>query len=102
MRIFRSILITLIAASVALLPVSAATAMAHATMADMSMSAPDGECASCKAIASDLCSLKCCGVQMLSVEGLVLAEPMPERFVRQDTARVAAVSPRPDPPPPRV
>lgn len=104
MRIWRLIHVVLLAFSVAVLPISAGTAMAdtgNAAMGEMSATAPDDGCASCKSVPSDRCSPPCCQMQALPVEPLIMPMPLPEGFLAPAAESMAASSRRPDPPPPR-
>jgi hypothetical protein len=102
MRIARLIWALVLAASLAGLPVVATMATAHAAKADMSASASGDSCPCCKQGKPDTCPLECCHVQAMTVEGLLFSKPMSERFVAHEASAGIAVTPRPDPPPPRV
>ena len=104
MRALRLIMAVLLAASLAVLPVSASMAMTHAAKAKMSMSASGADCPCCNAAkkcATDICMFKCFSTPAISVDGFPLAQPLPEPLI---AVRVAALSPfsrQLDPPPPR-
>lgn len=105
MRIFRLLSALVLAAGLALLPVSAAMAMTHAAKPDMgmgaSMSASADDCQCCNAVELDACPLACCHFQVLNVEGLAIARPMSGRLVGREAETVVWLALRPDPPPPR-
>jgi hypothetical protein len=101
MRIFRFICALVLAASLAVLPVSAALAMSHVTKSDTSLMAPGDDCPCCTPTEPESC-LKCCHVQSLPIEGLLVTGPVPARFTELGADRFAAVVLGPDPPPPRL
>ncbi len=102
MRICRLTLALLLAASLAILPLSSAVAMAHAANADVTMSASGDDCPCCKSTHPAMCPLECCQLQALSVEGWDMAEPDARGFVEGGAQAIAPLLLRPDPPPPRV
>jgi hypothetical protein len=101
MRFCRLILAGLLAASVALLPVSAAMAMTHAAKAEMSMSASGDDCPCCKSAQADACPFTLCSLQAISVDGPAMLMPTPACFAERGPQILAGVSLRPTPPPPR-
>jgi len=104
MRFIRLVIAVLLAASVAILPVSAGMAKLHAAKAEMSMSAPDSDCPCCNAAhkcATDICTLMCYNSAALSVEGPPLVGPLPQPFIDMVSVTMSPFSQRPDPPPPR-
>lgn len=104
MRIVRIIVAVLLAASLAIPPITTAMAMTSAAKAEMSMVTSGSDCPCCNAAkkcAADLCQFKCFHTLAISVEGLPLAEPLPEPLVAVYAASFSPVTLRPDPPPPR-
>jgi hypothetical protein len=104
MRLIRLVIAGLLAASVAVLPVSVGMAKLHEAKAEMSMSAPDSDCPCCNAAhkcATDICTLKCYNSAALYVEGQLLVGPLPEPLIEMASPAMSPFSQRPDPPPPR-
>jgi hypothetical protein len=101
MRRFRLICALVLAASLAVLPVAAGLAMAHAARAQSSMMASGGDCPCCKPAKTDGCFLVCCHLQALTVDGSAMAAFAPVRFVAPGEDAIEASAPKPDPPPPR-
>lgn len=103
MRSVRLIIAVLLAASLAILPMSAAMAMTHAAKAEMSMGASGDNCPCCNAArkcATDTCQFKCFSAPAI-LEGAPLAQPRPELFIAIGEATLSPFLARPDPPPPR-
>jgi hypothetical protein len=90
-----------LAASLAILPVSATLAMMHAAKPDVAMMATSDDCPCCKPAVSNTCLFKCCHVQALVVDGRVLSKPASPVFFEPSVAFFVAVVLGPDPPPPR-
>lgn len=101
MRFLRLMSALVLAVALAILPVSAATAMTHAAKAEMSMSSSGDDCPCCDVNAADACSLKCCQLQALTIDALDLLKAEPEDFDPLPRDLAIAVSLQPDPPPPR-
>jgi hypothetical protein len=101
MRSFRLVWALVLAASLAILPVSASFAMAHVATTEVGMTASRDDCPCCKPMKVDSCFLKCCQVQAVAVDGLVIAKLRTPRLVAFSAKRLMAVALRPDPPPPR-
>ena len=102
MRTVRFVLTLLIVGSLAMLPVSAAMAMSHASNAEMSMSAsPGGEPCSTPAERDDGCSLACCHIQLLAVEQPAAAQAPAHFGVACPLGGLPGAAFGPDPPPPR-
>lgn len=104
MRLIRLVIAVLLAASVAVLPVSAGVTKLHAAKAAMSMSAPDSDCPCCNAAhkcATDVCTLKCYNTVALAVEQAPFAGPFVEPLIELADAAMSPFLQRPDPPPPR-
>jgi hypothetical protein len=104
MRFIRVVIAVLLAVSLAILPVSSAMAAMHAGNPEMSMSAPDSDCACCNAAhkcATDICTLKCYNSAALYVEGQLLVGPLPQPLIDMASPAMSPFSQRPDPPPPR-
>jgi hypothetical protein len=102
MRIVRLLSAIVLAASLALAPVGAASAMTHAADAGMAMmdqSADDCPC--CKPDVSKSGSLDCCHLSALPIAGLTMAMPVAEGLGDSRTAALVSFLARPDPPPPR-
>lgn len=102
MRILRLIWAVILAASLAILPVSAAMAMTHGAKAEMSMSSPGDDCPCCNPSKANACSLKCCHLQALTVEGFAPFKASAADFDAHENDLGVAVSLRPEPPPPRL
>jgi hypothetical protein len=104
MCLIRLLIAVLLATSLAILPVSAGMAMAHAAKAEMAMSASDGDCPCCNAAhkcAPDTCMLKCFSVSAIALDARPAVHPVPAPFPELGVTTLVAFSPRPDPPPPR-
>lgn len=104
MRGFRLVIAVMLAASLAILPASAAMAVSHAAKAEMSMTAAGSDCPCCDAAhkcSPDTCMISCHGVSAISAVGPDLIQPLPELFVDMGPADLSPFSARPDPPPPR-
>jgi hypothetical protein len=89
------------AASLAILPVSATFAMMHVAKTDAAMMASGDDCPCCKPAISNTCLFKCCHVQALAVDGLAIAKPVSPVFFESGAGPFVAVASGPDPPPPR-
>lgn len=102
MRAVRLVLTLLIAGSLAMLPVSTAVAMSHASSAEMNMSAsPDGE-PCCGPAGADSCPVAAyCHLQLLTTEQPPLARPAASFFAPVSAPDVPGAALAPDPPPPR-
>jgi len=101
MRIARLILAGLLAASLAVLPVSAAVTMTHATNAEIGMGASGDDCPCCKSVRPDACPLAGCYMQAISVAGPALATPTAASFDEPGSQILVGLSLPPNPPPPR-
>jgi hypothetical protein len=101
MRIVRLIAALAMAASLAVLPVTAAAAMVHTAKAEMAVSGSGDDCPCCDRTASDGRPLVCCHLSALSVEGWAMHKPAPEHLVADAASALVAFVKRPDPPPPR-
>jgi hypothetical protein len=101
MRSFRLVWALVLAASLAILPVSTSFAMADVAKTEIGMTAPGEDCPCCKPMKVDRCFVKCCQMQGVAVDGLVIAKPRTPRLVAFSANRLVAVALRPDPPPPR-
>jgi hypothetical protein len=102
MRLLRLIPALILAASLAILPVSAALAMMHTADAGMAMGASPDDCPCCKPDQSDACPMKCSQLSALTVAGAGLEQPAPIRFDEVEAVAFVAVFVRPEPPPPRT
>ena len=102
MRLLRLIPALILAASLALLPVSAALAMMHTADAGMAMGASPDDCPCCKPDRSDACPMKCSQLSVLTIAGAGLEQPAPVRFDEVKAVAFVAVLVRPEPPPPRT
>ena len=103
MGALRFIFAVLLAASLAMLPVSAAMA-SHAAKAEMSIGASDKDCACCDAAhkcPADACVVTCHAVSAISAVGPALSQPLPEAFASAALTEWSPFLARPDPPPPR-
>lgn len=98
---FRLVCAVVLAASLAILPVSASFVMTNVAKTEHGVMSPSDDCPCCKAANVNSCVLKCCHVQALAIDELVLGEPEPAGFDFWSGAPLRAVSFRPDPPPPR-
>lgn len=102
MRSFRLVCALVLAAGLAMLPVSGALAMAHAANVDAGMTMALGDdCPCCKSEKTETCFLKCCHVQALMVDGVEAAKTTSPRFGETALHLFAALALGPDPPPPR-
>jgi hypothetical protein len=102
MRSFRLICALVLAASLAMLPVSASLAMTHTAKADMDMAASGDDCPCCEPAKSpDACFPECCHLQALRIEVLAFAKPPAPQFVVLGAQDCVAIVSGPDPPPPR-
>jgi hypothetical protein len=104
MRAIRLAIAVLIAAALAVVPVSAAFAGSTAAKAEIGMSTADDACSCCDAQhdpGANTCTLKCCGAAALLIDAQALIEPRSAPAVDTVAAVVARVLPPPDPPPPR-
>lgn len=104
MRIARSIFAALLAVSLAVVPMVAATAMPHASKAEMTMSAPGDDCPCCNAAhkcPSDTCVFKCYMGPALFVARMELMQPLPQVFAPMSAAQLSPFAARPELPPPR-
>ena len=102
MRMCRLMFAAVMAIALAALPIEAAAAMSHAHKAQMSLTATGDDCPCCHpAQPLKNCPLKCCHLQAIPVDDQVIAVPLAAPDVSASTNFGAAVSIRPDPPPPR-
>lgn len=104
MRIIRSIVAALLALSLIVVPIAGATAMPHASKAEMSMSASGDDCPCCNAAhkcPSDTCILKCYMGPALFVARMASMRPLPQVFAPMGAAQLSPFAPRPELPPPR-
>jgi hypothetical protein len=102
MRLVRHLMTLLLVAGLAVLPLSATAAMAHAAKAEMAMTASGGDCPCCHDGATKASSVACCHVSALLVETVVMPAPPAYSFASSEQRVPAAAVVRPDPPPPRV
>jgi hypothetical protein len=101
MRSFRLICALVLAASLAILPVSAAFAMTQMGKSEAGMVAAGDDCPCCKPAKADGCFLKCCHLHALAVDGMAIAKPRSLQVAEFGTVRFAALVSGPEPPPPR-
>jgi hypothetical protein len=103
MRACRLIFAVVLAIALAALPVAAAMAMTHAGKAHASMSAAGDDCLCCNPTQPpEKCSDKCCHVQAIAVDGVLILPPVAVVDARASARPGTAISTRPDPPPPRL
>jgi hypothetical protein len=101
MRAARFVLTLFVAGNLALLPISAAISMSHASKAEMSMSAaPDGD-PGCPPPERDGCPLACCHTGLPAFAAPDMAPPAAGFAAALPPGLVPGAEPRPDPPPPR-
>lgn len=104
MRIVRSILAALLALSLAVVPIAAATAMPHASKVEMAMSTSGGDCPCCNAshkCPSDTCILKCYMGPALFVARMLPVQPLRPILTPTRASQLSPFAPRPELPPPR-
>lgn len=104
MRSLRLILALVLAASLAVMPMSAGMAMSYGAKAEMGMSEGGQDCPCCNALhkcAPDTCMLKCFSAAAMTVDGPLLEQPLPQLFLEIGAPTPSPFSTRPDPPPPR-
>jgi hypothetical protein len=101
MRLLRLIPAMILAASLAILPVSAALAMMHTADPGMAMGASPDDCPCCKPNRSDVCPMKCSQLSALTVADAGVQQPARVRFDEVKAVAFVAVLVRPEPPPPR-
>lgn len=104
MRIVRSIFAALLALSLIVVPIAAATAMTHASKAEMNLGAAGDDCPCCNAAhkcSSDTCILKCYMGPALLVTRTATVQPLPQVFVPMPAVQLSPFAARPELPPPR-
>jgi hypothetical protein len=101
MRLLRLVLMLLLAGSLAASPVLAATAMANAAKAQVSMADSGGDCPCCDHGAVKTASALCCHVLAVPATVFVMQEPGTEVIGDRGQDVLVGVVARPEPPPPR-
>jgi uncharacterized protein involved in high-affinity Fe2+ transport len=101
MGIVRLFWVLVVAAGVAISPVSTAMLMSHAAKADVGASAAGDDCPCCKPAKVDPCPTACCYLQAVAAEGWAIARPVSPWFGAQESDTVLPIAHQPDPPPPR-
>lgn len=104
MRIVRSILAALLALSLVVVPMAAASAMPDTSKAEMTMSASSDDCPCCNAAhkcPSDTCILKCHMGPTLLVTRILTPQPLRPVLTPTRSARLSPFPPHPELPPPR-
>ena len=104
MRIYRLVIVALVALSFAVVPLAAGMAGVHGASSEMSMGASHDDCPCCNAAhkcPADICMLKCFNVSAIAVELSPMMAPLPAPFAASGVTPLVALITRPDPPPPR-
>ena len=104
MRIVRSIFAALLALSLIVVPIAAATAMTHASKAEMTLGAAGDDCPCCNVAhkcPSDTCVQNCYMGPALFVARILPLQPLRPILTPARTGQLSPFGSRPELPPPR-